>query len=119
MREAAKIATAKHLRRNLTKPELWLWLRLRAHRSEGLNFRSQHPIGPYILDFYCARARLCVEVDGEVHTRALQRKHDTIRDAWLIEQGIHVYRINAVDLLADPDEAASSVIALAQERLTR
>ena len=117
MRQDAKITTARRLRRNLTKPELWLWLRLRARTSEGLVFRNQHPVGPYVLDFYCAKAKLCIEVDGEVHTHDQQRAHDGVRDEWLREKGIYTYRIIARDLLADPDETAEGVINLTIERV--
>ncbi|EGF91871.1 hypothetical protein ABI_03030 [Asticcacaulis biprosthecium C19] len=82
-------------------------------------FRRQHPIGPYILDFYCAKARLCVEVDGEVHEYHDKMRRDEIRDAWLMERGIHVHRIGSADLLADPDEAAASVILLARQRTAK
>ena len=48
----------------LTPPEARLWRFLRAHRLHGYGFRRQHPVGPFILDFYCPEARLAVEVDG-------------------------------------------------------
>ena len=54
---------AKSLRRNLTHPEQTLWSLLRRNQL-GLHFRRQHALGPFILDFYCASASLCVEVDG-------------------------------------------------------
>ena len=55
---------ARRLRRELTLPEKLLWVRLR--RSD-LNFRRQHPIGHYVLDFYCPAAKLAIEVDGAAH----------------------------------------------------
>ncbi|MFT4076612.1 MAG: DUF559 domain-containing protein [Asticcacaulis sp.] len=113
----SKIKTARRLRKDLTKPELWLWLRLKARTSGGIIFRNQHPLGPYILDFYCVKARLCIEVDGEIHTHDHQRERDLVRDQWLVGQGIHVHRIIARDLLADPDEAATGVLDLAIERV--
>jgi very-short-patch-repair endonuclease len=116
IRTEAKIRAARRLRKSLTKPELWLWLRLRDCRKDGLAFRNQHPIGPYILDFYCAKARLCIEVDGEIHTREPQRAYDAVRDAWLTNQGIYVHRVHAVDLLAAPDETALGIIGLALQR---
>ncbi len=58
---------ARDLRRSLTRPEAMLWINLSRRRLDGLHFRRQHPLGPYILDFYCAEARLAVEVDGESH----------------------------------------------------
>ena len=117
IRKDAKIKAARRFRKAMTKPEVWLWLRLRTRTSDGLVFRNQHPLGPYVLDFYCAKARLCVEVDGSDHTRQRQVAKDAVRDAWLSEQGIAVYRIIAGELLADPDETADAVVALALDRV--
>ena len=116
IRKGAKIKTARRMRKALTKPELWLWLRLKGRTEGGSVFRNQHPLGSYILDFYCPKAKLCVEVDGVDHTLDAQRAHDEIRDRWLKDQGIHTHRIIARDLLADPDETADGIIRLALER---
>ena len=62
----ATVAKARALRRVMSPPEARLWQVLRT-RPEGLKFRRQHPVGPFVLDFYCADARLGIEVDGEVH----------------------------------------------------
>src|SRR5580704_15769706 len=66
----------------MSPPEVLLWVRLRQLRGEGPTFRRQHPIGPYIADFYCASARLVVEVDGAGHTVDAQIAHDARRDAY-------------------------------------
>ncbi len=58
---------ARELRQNLTLPGVKLRDALSRGRLEGYRFRKQHPIGPFILDFYCSRARLAVEIDGEGH----------------------------------------------------
>ena len=83
----------------MTLPEVLLWQALRGGRAGGLRFRRQHPIGPYVLDFYCPAARLAVEVDGEAHDIPDQAGHDLRRDAWLAEQGIQVLRVLAADVL--------------------
>ena len=59
---------ARRFRAALTPPEARLWVHLRKHQIADLGFRRQHPIGPYILDFFCARASLAVEVDGAALT---------------------------------------------------
>ena len=61
------IEFARSLRRTATPAEkkVWRWLRHRSLRH--LKFRRQHPVGPYVLDFYCADLRLCIELDGAVH----------------------------------------------------
>jgi very-short-patch-repair endonuclease len=94
---------AKRLRREMSLPEVVLWECLRARRLEGLRFRRQHPVGPYVLDFHCAEAGLAVEVDGAHHDLPGQMAHDGRRDAWLAERGIFVMRIAASDVL---DETA-------------
>jgi very-short-patch-repair endonuclease len=64
---------AKFFRWRLTLPEGLLWRAIKGGKAEGLKFRKQHPIGPYVLDFYCAELRLCVEVDGSSHSWAIGR----------------------------------------------
>jgi len=56
----------------MTQPERTLWALLR-HNELGWHFRRQHPVGPYILDFYCAAGKLAVEVDGPVHQEQTDR----------------------------------------------
>ena len=79
---------ARELRRAMSLPEIVLWQALRKGRLAGLRFRRQHPIGPYILDFYCPSARLAVEVDGFAHDSAARVRHDDNRQAWLAQRGI-------------------------------
>ena len=86
------IATARQLRRDQTDVERDLWRALRGQRFAGLKFRRQHPAGIYILDFYCAAARLDVELDGFQHGLPEQMQHDEARSAFLKEQGIEELR---------------------------
>ncbi|HLY47429.1 MAG TPA: endonuclease domain-containing protein [Stellaceae bacterium] len=92
---------ARELRRAMSLPEVVLWQLLRKGRLTRLRFRRQHPIGPYILDFYCPSARLAIEVDGFAHDTAMQVRHDERRDAFLAEHGITVLRVTASDVLRD------------------
>jgi very-short-patch-repair endonuclease len=85
----------------MTLPEVVLWQALRKRQLPQLHFRRQHPVGPYILDFYCASAHLAVEVDGFAHDTTAQAEHDERRDAWLAERGIMVMRVPAADVLRD------------------
>ena len=88
---------ARNLRKTMTLPEVLVWQALRGKKLRGLQFRRQHPVGPYILDFYCAAVRLAVEVDGTTHE--LRADHDERRDGWLAKEGIRVVRIPACDIL--------------------
>lgn len=92
---------AKRLRREMSLPEVILWQHLRGRRLGHIRFRRQHPIGPYILDFYCADARLCVEIDRYSHENAEQAAHDERRTEWLRQKGIEVLRFMASDILKD------------------
>jgi very-short-patch-repair endonuclease len=92
---------ARQLRREMTLPEVVLWQALRKGQLAGLRFRRQHPIGPYILDFYCSSARLAIEVDGSAHETAARVRHDERRAAWLSERGVTVLRFRAIDVLRD------------------
>ncbi len=100
---------AIRLRRSLTPQELGLWLRLKNRQLGGFKFRRQHPIGPYILDFYCAEARLAVEIDGQSHWSAEQIAHDVRRDAYFRAMGIETLRLSTA-LLKEPDRATEAVL---------
>ncbi|NJC42714.1 very-short-patch-repair endonuclease [Brevundimonas alba] len=97
------IARARELRRRPSLPEALLWARLRGQRLAGLRFRRQHPVGPYILDFYCVAVRLAVEVDGRVHDDPDRQAHDERRTNWLNGQGIQVLRIAAMSVFQNMD----------------
>ena len=87
---------ARELRAAMSLPERVLWAHLR-RKQTGLRFRKQQPAGPYVLDFYCHEARLCVEVDGQTHDFTAQR--DEQRDEWLKSQGVRTLRVAARDVL--------------------
>ena len=84
----------RDLRRNGTNAETVLWYQLRAKRFEGFKFRRQHPCGAYILDFYCAREGLAIELDGGQHFEANAEAYDERRTAYLRRRGIRVLRFS-------------------------
>jgi very-short-patch-repair endonuclease len=90
---------ARSLRGRMTLPEVLLWKALRRRSVSGLRFRRQHPVGPYILDFFCPASRLAVEVDGAVHDTGAQALRDERRNAWLAARHIRVLRVTAADIL--------------------
>jgi very-short-patch-repair endonuclease len=85
-----------------------------ARSPERPAFRRQHPVGPYVLDFYCAKAQLAVEIDGIGHDMGSRPQRDLQRDAWLKERGITVVRIAASDLNRI-DDIADGIVRLATE----
>jgi very-short-patch-repair endonuclease len=84
-----------------------LWARLRLGRIGGLQFRQQHPIGPYIVDFCCYRARLVVEIDGEIHEQ--QREYDAERDDYLKTLGYTVLRFSTDLVLHSLDAIVAEI----------
>ena len=83
---------ARALRATQTDAENLLWMLLRGRRFGGYKFRRQHPVGRYILDFYCHDALLAIELDGGGHGEEQQAEYDGIRTAELEGAGIHVLR---------------------------
>lgn len=98
---------ARALRRALSPPEALLWTQLKGGGLGGLKWRKQHPIGPYVLDFCCSRARLCVEVDGATHEFRMDR--DARRDAWLAARGIATLRIPAEAVRVTPEAVLAHI----------
>jgi len=90
---------ARALRQDLTKAERIIWYGLRAHRLEGISFRRQTPIGPYIVDFASHTAKLIIEIDGGQHFEIGQEARDRKRDAFLAAKGFRVIRFNRVGVL--------------------
>ena len=111
------VSRARVQRRALTPPEARLWVCLRRRALADLKFRRQHPIGPYVLDFYCAEAKLAVEVDGQSHSHPDRIDHDRRRTAWLERQGLAVFRIAAEEVRTNLDGVLVSIRAVAERRL--
>jgi len=100
----------------MTKPERLLWWALKADKT-GFHFRRQHAAGPYVLDFYCDRARLCVEVDGLSHDLTIA--HDQARDRFLARWGIETLRVPAHEVLTNLQGVVELIIEIASARPLR
>lgn len=98
---------AKAMRREPTEAERRLWAILRAKRLEGLKFKRQAPIGPYIADFVCFELRMVVEADGGQHADS---DYDARRDAWFAASGFLVLRFWNNDILQEPDGVADRIL---------
>ena len=98
---------ARVLRHAMTPPEVALWQALRS-RQLNARFRRQHPIGPWIVDFYCTERRLALEVDGWSHNMG-DPARDGRRDADLARRGVRVLRFAASDVLTNLDGVVRSV----------
>jgi very-short-patch-repair endonuclease len=109
------VARAKTLRGRLSPPEVLLWLGLRRRAADLPRWRRQHPISPYIADFYCSAASLVAEIDGAGHGEEAQDIHDRARDSYLQNLGYRVLRISAADVMGNADEVADGIVQAALE----
>ena len=110
----AVMMRARALRRTPTLPEGLLWRELKK-RPGGYKFRRQHPLGWYIADFYCAAAKLVIEVDGQSHSMGDRPAHDARRDRWLKEQGLRVIRFGAADVVKDLESVLTAIVIACRE----
>ena len=94
----------------MTDAERRIWMRLRAHRLQGMSFRRQQPIGPYIVDFVSFEKRLVVEIDGGQHG-STHAERDRVRDAWLSEQGFIHRRYWNNDIFENIDGVLEDILA--------
>ncbi len=89
---------AKKLRQNMTDAEITLWVYLK-QSPEGYKFRRQHPLGNYIIDFYCHKAKMVVELDGSIHHLPEVMQNDKLRQQYLEESGLKVIRFTNKEVL--------------------
>ena len=98
---------ARKLRQNMTPAEKRLWSALRNKQLEGLRFRRQHPVGNFILDFYCPSCKLVIEVDGEIHSDRLD--YDDARTDKLAEYGYTVLRFSNERVMNDLPQVLAEI----------
>lgn len=103
--QAGHLDLKRRLRSDMTGSETRLWSRQRARQLQGLKFRRQHGIGPYIVDFYCPEQFLVIEVDGDSHADADQILKDQLRDRYSQSLGLRVVRYINDDILKNLDRA--------------
>lgn len=105
------LQASRRLRRDMTDAEHALWRHLRARRLDGVKFRRQHPIPPYIADFCCIAARLIVEVDGSQHSQ----EKDSVRSHFLEARGWRIARFWDHDVLRHTETVLDEVWRLIAE----
>jgi very-short-patch-repair endonuclease len=107
------------MRREMSPPERALWRHLRSGQI-GLKVRRQHPIGPYIADFYARDAGLVVEVDGQQHGDSQAAvAYDRRRDEYMEAMGLRVVRFPATEVINNPRAVVQSVLIACREHVLR
>ncbi len=95
---------SKELRAHSTLGEVTLWKYLRAKQVCGMQFNRQKPIGNYIVDFYCKKACLVIEIDGYSHSFSQKRKRDMTRQRFLEKMNLTVLRFSETEVLKEIDQ---------------
>ncbi len=103
---------SRSLRQTQTDVENRLWVHLRGRRLEGLKFRRQHAMPPYVADFYCASLKLAIELGGSQHTEA----GDAVRTRFLSEHGLMVLRFWDNDVMNNTDAVLEKILQVARGR---
>ena len=106
---------AQNLRKHQTPAEQLLWSKLRSRRLSDCKFRRQHPIDNFVLDFYCSKARLAIEIDGGQHLEEINLARAQERTNYLNQKGIRVIRFWNHDVLEHLDDVLAEIDATLSE----
>ena len=102
---------ARNLRKNMTYPETVLWSRIRLKQLKGYQFYRQKPIDEFIVDFYCPKAKLVIELDGSQHKSTASIKNDSVKDNHLINLGLKVLRFNNNDVTENIEGVLNNILS--------
>ena len=108
---------ARDLRKRLTPAEKLLWEELRNRELGGLRFPRQHPIGRYIVDFYCAEHRLIIELEGSVHDDREQKSYDDGRFAEIQKRDLRVLRVKNDAVSEDVKGVLEKILSFKRQSL--
>jgi very-short-patch-repair endonuclease len=112
---AVTVHQARQLRRRMSPSEVRLWRVLRL-QPDGLQFRRQHPLGPFVFDFFCRSASLAIEVDGIAHELGDNPGRDERRDGWARQQGVETLRIRAEEVRSNLEAVVIHIVQRCRER---
>jgi len=101
--------SSRILRHNMTDAERALWLRIRNKQIKGCQFYRQKPIGRYIVDFYCPKPKLVLEIDGSQHYESENKEKDKTKSQYLESEGLKILRFTDLDVLKNIDGAVERI----------
>lgn len=105
-----KLKTSRRkLRNNATPAEKLLWSELNNKQLKNRKFRRQHSIGPFVVDFFCYREKLILELDGEIHDDIIVKQYDSKREKYLINHGFKVLRFHNEEIFSDLEGVISKI----------
>jgi very-short-patch-repair endonuclease len=106
---------AREKRHDPTPTEAIIWKQLRQQQSHRFRFRRQHPIGQFMVDFYCSAAKVAIEIDGEIHQYT--QDEDMIRQEYIESTGVVVVRFTTKQVLKQPILVVQQIIEVCQQRM--
>lgn len=104
------VRQARAFRKQATEAEKKLWTQLRNRKVADLKFRRQHPVGNRTVDFFCAEAKLAIELDGSGHCRHFGQISDLDKEIELFENGIRILRFHNSDIFENLDGVLNAII---------
>ena len=113
---ASKKERRKELRNSRTVAEAVLWKYLKGRQLDGMKFRRQSSVGPYIVDFFCPEKRVVLELDGARHFGPAAGDYDDRRTRYLDERGIQVIRFENRRLYKDLEGVLEEIRKALSER---
>lgn len=108
-----KLELARHFRKNMTPEEVKLWQALRGSKLAGYHFRRQHIVSGFLADFYCAKAKLVLEIDRGIHEQ--QQGYDRFREEAIKDLGVRVLRIKNDEIWNDFEGVLIRVLRACKE----
>jgi cyclase len=109
---------AKQLWNTMTDAETVLWMLLK-QRIDGCKFRRQHPIGLFIADFYCHKAKLVIEVDGCIHNLPDIRKNDEKKENYLMRNGYRVLRFTNKEIMTSIETVMQKITQTVNDNICK
>jgi very-short-patch-repair endonuclease len=106
----------KMLRSNMPKAEIVLWSKLKNKAVDGYKFRRQYSVGKFVIDFYCARSKLAIAVDGDSHFSEVSEVFDKERQDFIESFGILFLRFTNKEIYGNLDQVLAKIEDCIQER---
>ena len=116
MEQKKLLRNSQSLRKNMTREERHLWYDFL--KEYPIQFKRQYVVGSYIVDFYCYRAKLIIELDGSQHYDPTAMEYDRVRTAFLQERGFRVMRFSNLDVMTQFRSVCDTIDAAVKERVT-
>ena len=107
---------ASQLRNNLTVCEKMIWDRLSKNKIMGFRFKCQHPIDIFIVDFYCHKLKLVIEIDGGIHQKPQQAEYDLGREAEMAFYDIETVRFTNDEIIQDINAVVRKIVQICNDR---